>query len=511
MDADVIVAGAGPVGLMLAAELRLHGVRVIVAERLAEPGGFSKAGALHARTVETFALRGLVPRLREQARAGILRMFFDNDPELARRVAGDTGHKVDRQHFAGIRTLRVDELASPYAGVFPILQADTEAVLAERAAGLGADIRRGYELAGLEPDASGVTALVRTPAGPTRLRAAYLVGCDGGRSTVRRTAGFGFPGDDPTYTGRLGDIRVPELLADPGIGHHRTPGGYLLVAAGRVMTMEFGGPPVEADRPMTVEELAGSVRRVAGRPVEIPGTPEWMSRFTDVTRMADAYRRGRVLLAGDAAHVHSPSGGQGLSLGLQDAVNLGWKLAAVVRGGAPCELLDTYGAERRPVAARVLHNTRAQTALMNPGPGVTPLRELFAELMEFPDVNRYLAEMITGLDLRYDLGGGHPLTGGFLPAFDITGPDGAAPVYGLFRTGRWVLLDLGAGIGAGPEWPEVDVVTAPPVPEVAASALLVRPDGYVAWACSPGDDPGPVRAVLDRWCAPGPGADHALG
>jgi 2-polyprenyl-6-methoxyphenol hydroxylase-like FAD-dependent oxidoreductase len=520
MDADVIVVGAGPVGLLLAAELRLHGVRVVVLERLAEPTGFSKAGAMHARTVETFELRGLVERFRERGREGILRVFAGDDPELRRRFAerfsGGGAGGEGRQHFAGIRTLRVDRLDSNHPGVFPILQADTEAVLAERAAELGAEIRRGVEVTGLESDDEGVIARVRDGSGEQRVRAGYLVGCDGGRSAVRRAAGFGFPGTAPTYTGRLGDVRVPELMADPGMGHHRMPGGYLFATPGRVMIIEFGAPPEDRDAPMTKEELAASLARVLGRRVEIPEEPAWMSRFTDVARQADTYRRGRVLLAGDAAHVHSPSGGQGLNLGLQDAVNLGWKLAAVVQGCAAADVLDTYEAERHPVAARVLHNTRAQTALMNPDPRITPLRELFADLMELDQVNRYLAEMLTAVDVRYDMpGAAHPLVGGFVPPYDLVTDGGTVPVRDLFHRGRWVLLDLGAGpdLGAalGPHARDADLVTAAPLPDLDASALLVRPDGYVAWACPRGGDPGTVRTVLDRFRTPSPERAQALG
>jgi hypothetical protein len=247
--------------------------------------------------------------------------------------------------------------------------------------------------------------------------------------------------------------------------------------------------------------MSASLSRIVGRPIEIPGSPEWMTRFTDNTRLAGDYRSGRVLLAGDAAHVHSPFGGQGLNLGLQDAANLGWKLAAAVGGWAPSGLLDTYTAERRPVAARVLHNTRAQVALMNPDPTATPLYELFADLMELEQVNRYLAELLSAVNVRYDLGGsgsfGGDMVGRFVP--DLTLATGVR-VHDLFATGRTVLLDLAddpAVRKTAADWADrLDLVTARPV-GVTAEPLLVRPDGYVAWAGA-----GHLGDALERWLGP---------
>ncbi|GAA5187358.1 FAD-dependent monooxygenase [Rugosimonospora acidiphila] len=486
MDAEVIVVGAGPVGLMLAVELGLRGVRVLVIESLAEPSPHSRAFGLHARSTETMELRGLLPRL--TAQAARTPMVGGVSPAFR---AG-----IPLAHFAGIRTVRLDTLEASRPGMFAIAQTGVEAVLGARATELGAVIRRGVTVTGLTQDDDGI--MVSTMDGDF-CTAEYLVGCDGGRSTVRGLAGFGFPGSDPTITGRLAEVAVPDVMTDPGMGWHRCRSGILQVLPGRVLAVEFDGPPADRDDPVTVPELSASLSRIVGRPIEVAAQPRWMTRFTDNTRLADDYRRGRVLLAGDAAHVHSPFGGQGLNLGLQDAVNLGWKLAATVAGWAPEGLLDSYPAERRPVAARVLHNTRAQVALMNPDSRATPLYELFGELMELGDVNRYLAELISAVGVRYDLpGAGHPLVGRFVPDLTLRPGAGAAVrVRELFAAGRPVLLDLADDAqvretAAG--WADrVDVVTARPV-EGATEPLLVRPDGYVAWA-----GVGDLGEALGRW------------
>ena len=490
MDADVTVVGAGPVGLMLAAELRLHGVSVIVLESLAAPSPHSRAFGLHARSTETMELRGLLPRLEAVAARAPM-------PHGLPRL-GRSG--VPLAHFAGIRKIRLDTLDASRPGMLGIAQTGIEAALAARATELGAEIRRGVAVTGLAQDGAGVTAR----AGHGRpVRSAYLVGCDGGRSTVRKLGGFGFPGSDPTITGRLAEVAVPDVMADPGIGWHRCAGGILQVLPGRVLAVEFDGPPADRDDPVTRAELSASLTRITGRPIEVPAGPGWMTRFTDNTRLADDYRRGRVLLAGDAAHVHSPFGGQGLNLGLQDAANLGWKLAATVAGWAPGGLLDTYAAERRPVAARVLHNTRAQVALMNPGPSATPLYELFAELMELEQVNAYLAQMISAVDVRYDLpGGDHPLVGRFVPDLTVRPETGdAVRVRDLFAAGRPVLLDLTDDASAretADGWAgRVDIVTARPVGaggQALAGPLLARPDGYIAWAGTEG-----LHQALETW------------
>ncbi|WP_279582262.1 FAD-dependent monooxygenase [Fodinicola feengrottensis] len=372
-------------------------------------------------------------------------------------------------------------------------QADLEDFLAQRAIGLGATLLRGHEIVGLHQDADQVTVSVIGPDGRTDLRASYLVGCDGGRSTVRTLAGFPLDGHEPTITGRLGDVAVPELLENPGAGWHRLDGGVIQVTPLRVLTVEFDSPPTDRadrDQPMTKAELAASLARVVGRPVDIPAEPQWVSRFTDNTRLVDTYRRGRVLLAGDAAHIHSPFGGQGLNLGLQDAMNLGWKLAATLQGWAGDEVLDTYTAERRPVAAGVLHNTRAQVALMNPSPQVTPLRELFTEMMDIPEVNQFLGAMITALDVRYDCGE-------FLPPAKVRTPDGTVAARELLHSGRPVLLDLSPDstfAHAAARWGDwVHIITGE---SDEIGSVLVRPDGYVCWEDTSPDD---LTITLRTW------------
>jgi hypothetical protein len=312
---------------------------------------------------------------------------------------------------------------------------------------------------------------------------------------------------------------VPELFDTPGSGWHRTATGVIQITPRRVLTVEFNGPPSDRDAPMTVAELAASASRVVGRPVTIPGEPGWMSRFTDNTRHATEYRRGRVLLAGDAAHVHAPFGGQGLNLGLQDAVNLGWKLAATVRGWAPDDLLDTYTAERHPVAAEVLANTRAQVALMNPDPRITPLRELFAELMAIEPVNRHLGDLLTALRVRYDLpacgGQQHALLGAFLPPLTLTVADRTVEARSLLAGGRPVLLDLADSHAlreAARGWADRVTLRTATARGLDVPALLVRPDGYVAWVGDLGSDP---RPVLKHWfgtatSAPSEGGPESL-
>ncbi|KAA9166097.1 FAD-dependent oxidoreductase [Amycolatopsis acidicola] len=462
---DVIIAGAGPVGLLLAAELALHDVDVVVLEKLPRPTGFSKAAGLHARSTESMELRGLVDLLTERGRQWFEDGFADR-PELLAKLR-ESGNLPVPGHFAGIQKLRHDLLDTNHPGLLGIPQSALEDALAGHAAHLGAKIQRGKEVLGVEQDDDGVT--VHT--GDSSLRAEYLVGCDGGRSVVRKLAGFSFPGHEPTTTSWLADIAVPELLGQPAKGHRRTPGGTMLVTPFRILVTEKGVAPHQD--PVTVAEVEAAVSRVAGQEIRFRAEPKWISRFTDVTRLAEPYRLGRVLLAGDAAHVHAPSGGQGLNLGLQDAMNLGWKLAAAVAGWAPPGLLDTYGTERRPVAARVLHNTRAQTALAF---GADALHDVFAELMDLEQVNRHLGEMITGVNLRYDFGPDNPRVGAFVPA----------PLRSLLRNGRPVLT------GANAEGWQDRVDTAP-----GDEPMLVRPDGYVVWAGE-----GPVTDVLTRWFGP---------
>ncbi|MEV0579673.1 rifampin monooxygenase [Streptomyces sp. NPDC050392] len=480
---DVIVVGGGPTGLMLAAELRLHDVRVVVLERLTEPTGESRGQGLHTRSVEIMDQRGLLDRflaVSETFQAGGL--------------------------FGGIRKPWPDALdtAHPYGVATP--QPVTERLLQEHALELGTEIRHGCEVVGLnrstegdeERDgAGGARAGVTVElADGTELRARYVVGCDGGRSTVRKLLGVGFPGLPATVETLLGEMEVaedPETVA-------------AVVAEVRRTQLRFGvSPPengvcrvvvpadgVSDDRsaPPTLEEFRQRLRAVAGTDFGVH-TPRWLSRFGDATRQAELYRAGRVLLAGDAAHIHPPTGGQGLNLGVQDAFNLGWKLAATVNGWAPDGLLDSYHTERHPVGAAVLDNTRAQIALLGTDPGATALRELFSKLMDFEEVNRYVTGLITAVDVRYDFGDGHPLLGRRLRDVELK----QGRLYSLMHAGRGLLLD-GTGRLSVAGWEDrVDHVVAT-AQELDVPAVLLRPDGHVAWA---GEEQEDLRAVLPRW------------
>ncbi|MER7351132.1 FAD-dependent monooxygenase [Streptomyces aurantiacus] len=495
MDTDVVIAGAGPTGLMLACELRLAGVDVVVVERLAERTGESRAGGMHSRTLEVLDQRGVLDRF------------------LA------VGELQPVGHFSGL-WLDFDESESRHPYPLMILQNVIERLLEEWGTELGVRVRRSAEVTGIQQDEDGVTVELGAAEGaPETLRARYLVGCDGGRSTVRKLAGIDFPGTPATMTALIGDVELPDLPEDY-VWVRRVPGGDFSAIAFepgwyRVITSDYENVS-DRDEPATFEQLRESLVRLAGTDFGMH-SPRWVSKFGDAARQAAQYRDGRVLLAGDAAHIHFPAGGQGLNMGVQDAVNLGWKLASVVRGQAPESLLDSYHAERHPVAERVLHNTRAQSALARPGAQTDALREVFGSLMVFDDVNRHLRAMLTALDIRYPLDGDHPLTGRRVPDAGLKTSDGATRVYELLHAARPVLLDLrgSAEVAAAAEgWADrVDVVTGRseddhwPVPvfgEIPApAALLIRPDGHVAWAAADGaPDIAALRSALATWCGP---------
>ncbi|WP_143736802.1 FAD-dependent monooxygenase [Microbispora sp. GKU 823] len=467
---DVVIVGAGPTGLMLACELRLAGVDVLVLERLTEPTRDSRAGGLHPRSLEVLDQRGML------------------DPFLAE------GRPLPGTRFAGL-PLDLSGLPTRYPFLLVIVQRRIERLLEARARELGVRIRRGVEVTGLRPGpasastaspAAGAAAalaaaepvVVETTDGPVETR--YLVGCDGGRSVVRRLAGIDFPGTPATTTSILGDVE----LADPPAEQfllQRTPRGNFSVLGfekgWRRVIVDEAGATVADSTAIGFEDLRAMLIRVAGTDFGMH-SPRWISRFTDVARQAACYRSGRVLLAGDAAHVHSPAGGQGLNTGLQDAFNLGWKLALVVRGSVDEELLDTYHEERHPVGARVLSNTRAQSALSAPGAHVDALREHVGDMLATPDANRKIAMMITGLDISYGLGPRVP---------DRDLPDGTR-LFEHLRAGRPILADASGEPADSRLVSELKGLGEP---------LLIRPDGHLAWKESLGHEA--LSTALRPW------------
>ncbi|KAA9158571.1 FAD-dependent oxidoreductase [Amycolatopsis acidicola] len=488
MTEDVVIAGAGPNGLFLACELRLAGVKPVVLERLPEPPSTPKANGLVGRVVQLLDYRGLYQRI-----------------SGAGKPSPAPGYQ-----FAGF-PLELRSLGDHPLYVLPLPQRTLEARLTEYALELGVEIRRGQELVSLSQDEDKV--VVETNDGTLETR--YLVGADGGHSVVRKQVGIGFPGtSDDSFTsvqGRVlldpsafttgGEIETPDGPVRP-FQWHRSPRGAFALApfepgVFRVSLLEWGRPAVSEDIPVTLDELRAAVRRVLGRdlPMSLPEDDDplvWRRRTGSNARQAERYREGRVLLLGDAAHVHPAVGGPGLNLGLQDAVNLGWKLAAEVRGWAPPGLLDTYESERLPLGRRVLLHTQAQMTLLSPGEEVGSVRALFGELLDESVVRQRIAEMLAGADVRYDLTApAHPLLGRWMPDVPLRA-DGVTRVAELMRSGRAVLLDF-TGAHDGFEHEQVDYVRAETA-EPPADAVLIRPDGYVAWAGGDG-----LTEALGQW------------
>ena len=473
----VVVAGGGPTGLMLAAELALAKIDVVMVERrAAQDLDESRAGGLHSRTIEVLDQRGVAER------------FLS---------AGQVHPSVG---YAGLR-LDISDFPTRHNYLLALWQSEFEPILAAWVEELGVPFLRACEVVDFVQDDSGVDVEL---SGAASVRAAYLVGCDGGRSLIRKAAGIDFPGWDPS-TGWL--IAQVEMDEEPEIGMRPEGGGI-----GPVNRVEGGGPygvvlterPVEDARDPTLQDLRHALIAAYGTDFGAH-SPNWISRFSDMTRQAAEYRNGRVLLAGDAAHVHPPQGGQGLNVGVQDAVDLGWKLAQVIQETSPESLLDTYHAERHPVGAQVLQNTMAQVALQSPDDRHRALRDTMTELLSMNEPRRRIAGMISGLDVHYELGDGHPLLGRRMPDLDLHTADGPIRVFALLHDARPVLLNLGArgAFDTSPWGSRVQMVDAehegvwelPVVGEIAApSAVLIRPDGYVAWA---GDltDPKLPRAM----------------
>jgi 2-polyprenyl-6-methoxyphenol hydroxylase-like FAD-dependent oxidoreductase len=461
----VVIAGGGPTGLMLAGELTLAGVDVVIVERRASQDlDGSRAGGLLSRTIEVLDQRGIAER------------FLS------------AGQVAQVQGFAGI-LLDISDFPTRHNYVLALWQSHFERILAGWVGELGVPILRGCEVVGFAQDDTGVDVEV---SGDTSLRAEYLAGCDGGRSLIRKAAGIDFPGWDPSTSWLIAEVEMDE---EPEVGMRREGGGI-----GPVNRLEGGGPfrvvlterHVEHTGDPSMDELREALVAVYGTDYGVRSA-SWISRFTDMTRQAASYRHGRVLLAGDAAHVHPPQGGQGLGTGVQDAVNLGWKLAQVVNKTSPESLLDTYHAERHPVGARVLHNTMAAVALSSPDDRHQALRDIMTELLSIDEPRRRIAAMLSGLDIHYDLGDGHPLLGRRMPDLDLHTADGPTRVFTLLHDARPVLLNLGepGGFDISPWANRVRFVAAkhagvwelPVLGEVAAPpAMLIRPDGHVAWA-----------------------------
>ena len=468
----VMIAGGGPTGLMLAGELALAGVDVAIVERRpSQDLASSRARGLHSRTIEVLDQRGIADRFLSE------------------------GQAMQVQSFAGV-PLDISDFPTRHNYGLALLQNHFERILAAWVGELGVPIAREREVTGFAQDDTGVD--VEISDGET-LRAAFLVGCDGGRSLIRKAAGIEFPGWNPSVSSLIAEVEMSEepewgtVGGRPGVIRRDENGTQALgrlddgKRVGVVVSERYAGQTEEP----TLRDLSRALVVVWGRDYGVH-SPTWISRFTDMTRQAASYREGRVLLAGDAAHVHYPVGGQGLNIGVQDAVNLGWKLAQVVHGTSPESLLDTYHAERHPVAARVLQTTMAQTELTRSDARIDALRDTMSELLAMDEPRKRFAAMISGLDIHYDLGEGHPLLGRRMPDLDLVTADGPLRVFTVLHEARPVLLNLGepAGVDITPWADRVQLIDAEHVgtwelPVVGAvpapTAVLIRPDGHVAW------------------------------
>jgi 2-polyprenyl-6-methoxyphenol hydroxylase-like FAD-dependent oxidoreductase len=503
---DVVIAGAGPVGLFLACELRLVGVSVLVLERAENPGSplkklpFGMRG-LTAPTIEAFYRRGLLDDLVARRHE-------------AKPVAQGAQPRRQAGHFAGIPFDygKIDaskwayRLPSPADSNMSAEMERIETTLADRAQAMGVKIRRGVSVEGFVQSAETVTV----DAGDQSFEGRWLVGCDGARSAVRKAGGFSFVGTDPEFTGYSVQVDVadPEKLK---LGRHLTPTGmYFQTQPGHFGMLEFDGGAFHRTEAITLEHVQAVLRRVSQTDVTLTALHIGTS-WTDRTQQATTYRQGRVLLAGDAAHIHSPLGGQGLNLGLGDAMNLGWKLAATVRGEAPDGLLDTYFAERRPVGAEVLNWSRAQVSIMRPNPHARAMEAIVRDLISTLDGATYFAERVWNVSMRYDLGDGHALVGRSVPDFEFTH---GAKLAALLGDGRRLVIDFDGRASLrvlASQWGDrVRYVEGDARDRLGLTAALVRPDGVVAWACEGEPDPAEAAKAASRWFAVNPDASRPV-
>ena len=497
-ETEVLVVGSGPTGVMLAHELALAGIAVTVIDKLAGVPAYSKEVGVPVRAVEILEQRGLLAEVAEHGNAELPDAHFAQLPVVLRYDGWHARHPY--------------ALGLPHQKLVEVL----EPRLAER---FGVRILRGHELIELTQDADGVTTTVRAQDGELTIRCGYLVGCDGGRSAVRTLAGIDFPGTDGTLSSIIADVRVGHA-ADWVAGRwdsveqlfhqHRSGDGFAVLipqpnGRHRLAGTDLANPPADRNAPVTDEEIRDLVRKSFTDEVEIAEVG-WAARITDATRQAEQYRAGRILLAGDAAHVNFPANGQGLNLGLLDAVNLGWKLAGQIRGWAPEGLLDSYHAEQHQVDARLLDSTKAQVEVMFPNPEKEPLRRTLTAMLEFPEVKHYMAGLIAGLDIRYPMDGpDHPLLGARMVDVKLAVDGGTRWFSELLHEGRGALVttDRQYAQAARPWLDRISVTEVAELPEVAADAVLVRPDGYVCWV-APGEEP--VRRLpiaLNNWFGEG--------
>ncbi len=509
MSYDVVIAGGGPVGLFLACELQLVGISVVVLERMEDPHSPLKAGWMGMRglnfpSVEAFYRRGLLEDVRANALGW---MNAGSNPGLELRGAGNGASAPGPRfagHFAGIMldVTKIDfsdrkyMIPGPSASGGMVSLESLEVLLAEHAMQLGVDVKRGFEVTNFTEGESGITVY----AGEQSFEASWLIGCDGGRSAVRKLAGFEFEGTEPEFTGYTASVKIadPEKLRP---GFNLTDTGMYINGPGpdRIGLIEFDDASFDRTTTITLESLQAVLRRVSGTDVTLTSMSV-ASSYTDRARQATSYRKGRVLLAGDAAHVHSPLGGQGLNTGVGDAMNLGWKLAATIKGWAPDGLLDSYTAERHPIGAWALDWTRAQVAIMRPDPHARAIASVIRDLIQTKDATTYFVGKMSGMVMRYNLPGDHPLIGCSAPDFEFE--DGAR-LGELLHDGKGLLLNFSQATGlhtlTQARKERLTYTCAKVKDNLGLTAVLIRPDGFVAWATESEPDPIAVEASIARW------------